>query len=167
MLRLVCSMCAALNSARAKLSYSSFSSSTVSSARQLFLPPPLFFYLSASAQLTILSFSQSRLSPPCCLSPSFILSHPFLHLFVAFTPSPPCPPLSFCLALCPSPSLLIRTICWRGRQRDLRMDKIVLYVQSVVQCRRQPCVYMRPSVARIYFVYIVFVFECVHACSHV
>lgn len=48
---------------------------------------------------------------------------------------------------CPSPSLLIRAICWRGRQRDLRMDRIVLYVESVVQFWSQSCAYMRGNVA--------------------
>lgn len=122
-------MCVALNSATAKLSHSS-SSSTV---------PPLASFNFFSLLLNLSASVYPSTSHPFsisvtyftslhfCLSPSLILSHTFTHLFVSFTPSNPSPPLSFPLALCPSPSFLIRAICWR--ERDLRMDRIVLYVQ--------------------------------------
>ncbi len=120
-LRLVCSMCAAPNSATANLSSSSSSSRLL----QRFSPSLLNLPLSIPP-LAILTLSQSRLSPPCTSSSSssslsFALSPTFspIHILilVSFTPSSP---------LCPSPSLLIRAICWRGRQGDLRMDRIVV-----------------------------------------
>lgn len=81
--------------------------------------------------------TQSYLSPSC--SSSFF-SHSF-HMFspihspilpcltLPLSPSPP-----FSLSPCPSPSLLIRAICWRRRQGDLTMDIIVLNVDRAVQC---------------------------------
>lgn len=76
---------------------------------------------------------------------AFLLSLTLSH---TFSPFHTLILVSFASSLrCPSPSLLIRAICWRGRQSDLRMDRIVLYVESVVQCWSQSCAYMRGNVA--------------------
>lgn len=80
-----------------------------------------------------------------CLSPSLILSHPFTLLFWLLSPPPlpfpssPCLPLSLSLLVL-FPPLLIRAICWRKTQTDLTMDRIVLCVERVVQCRSQMCI---------------------------
>lgn len=65
----------------------------------------------------------------------FICSHPFTLPFSNVSHSPFLHPrLSLSLSPCPSPSLLIRAICWRERQGDLTMDIIVLNVDRAVQC---------------------------------
>lgn len=123
---------------------SSSSSSTASSSHLLQLFPTSFLNLSASVYcpftVEITSFTSLYFF---CLSPSHTFS-PIHALILMCPPSllpslPPCPPLS----------LLIRPICWRGRQGDLRMDRIVLYVESVVQCWSHPCGFLYRSVARV------------------
>lgn len=127
--------------ATTKLSYpSSFSSSTASSfcLLQLFPLPLKSVCLYPS---TCHPFPFPKLLSTRCI-PS--VSHPLSYfLTLSHTHSS----VFRLLPFCPSPSLLIRAICWRGRQSDLRMDRIVLYVESVVQCWSQSCAYMRGNVA--------------------
>lgn len=91
------------------------------------------------------------LCTPCISSVSHLLSY-FLTLYtlilVSFTSSLRCPP----------PSLLIRAICWRGRQRELRMDKIVLYVE----CGKV----LEPAVCTHAWKYGMYACICLTVCMH-
>lgn len=67
----------------------------------------------------------------CALCLSLSVSHTFSTTAEPVL-EPPCPPFFFLpLTFCPAPPLLIRAICWRGRQRDLTIDGIVLYACCV------------------------------------
>lgn len=160
-LRLFCSVCAAPNSATAKLCFSS------SRLLQLFLLPcACLKSVCLCLSLHLPSFSHLNHIFHPLVHLSLALSHSFSptdSLILVFHPLPFPVPLFLSLTLTPSPSPLIRAICWRGRQRDLTVDRIVLYVESVVQRWSQPCAYLRASVARM----LVFVCQCVQACSHV
>lgn len=135
---LLCSMCAAT-----KLCYSETPTSSP-------LLPLLFCLPLASSSPT---FAPSFCQKSVCLSlpryrlnhifhlpvlllfslTLFICSHPFTLPFSHVSHSPFLHP-RLSLSLCPSPSLLIRAICWRRRQGDLTMDIIVLNVDRAVQC---------------------------------
>lgn len=97
----------------------------------------------------------SKLHSSRCFS---FLSHPLSYFFTLSSNHSE----SFTSSLCgPSPSFLIRATCWTARQRDLRMDRIVLHVETVVECwsRARECIKMCQSCLNL--------FNCVHACSHI